>query len=159
LVLPCPCTEAQGCTPAITTCGTAGPTAGSCYPTSEASALLSTVTVYNEGVNNTNWLVTAPSATGTSNVIHCGPGWAVEGNTGGSVCVQTYPVQSLSSSPIIFTATQAPGSTGTFGGWSKNCQPVVSPTDLTSTTPTANGPNYCALNPTTFNETLGAIFN
>jgi hypothetical protein len=157
LILPCPCTVEQGCTPAITTCGTAGPTAGSCYPTSEASSLLSTVTVYNEGVNNTNWLVTAPSATGTPNVIHCGPGWAIEGNTGGSVCVGTYPISV--SPPIIITATQTPGSTGTFGGWSSNCTPVVGPTNLTPTTISANGPNYCALAPTTFNETVGAIFN
>ena len=49
-------------------------TAGSCYPGSQASSLLSTLTVYNEGLNTTNWLVTAPSATGTPNVLHCGPG-------------------------------------------------------------------------------------
>jgi hypothetical protein len=110
------------------------------------------VTVYNEGVNTTNWLVTAPSATGTQNVIHCGPGWS---GTGGSVCVATYPI----STPIVLTATQSAGSTGTFGGWSSNCTPVVSPTNLTPTTITANGPNYCELEPTTFDESVGAIFN
>jgi len=49
-------------------------TAGSCYPGSQAAALLATLTVYNEGLNTTTWLVTAPSATGTPNVLHCGPG-------------------------------------------------------------------------------------
>ena len=155
LVLPCPCSVEQGCSTPITVCP--APVAGSCYPTSQASALLSTVTVYNEGVNSTNWLVTAPSATGTANVVHCGPGWAAEGNTTGSVCVGTYPTNT--GTPIVFTATQTPGSTGTFGGWSSNCTPVVSPTNLTATTISANGPNYCALNPTAFNETVGAIFN
>jgi Bacterial Ig-like domain (group 2) len=155
LVMPCPCSVAQGCSTAITVCP--APVAGSCFPTSEASALLSTVTVYNEGVNNTNWLVTAPSATGTANVVHCGPGWAAEGNTTGSVCVGTYPTNT--GTPVIFTATQTPGSTGTFGGWSWNCTPVKSPTDLTITAISATGPNYCALNPTAFNETVGAIFN
>ncbi|MGP8186527.1 MAG: Ig-like domain-containing protein, partial [Terracidiphilus sp.] len=66
-------------------------TAGSCYPGSEASALLATLTVYNEGLNTTDWLVTAPSATGTPDVLHCGPGSNTAG-LGGSVCVATYPV-------------------------------------------------------------------
>jgi hypothetical protein len=150
LVLPCPCPT---CTPVIpaTQCPN-GPVAGTCYPGSQASALLSTVTVYNEGLNNTNWEVTAPSATGTPNVIHCGPGWTLNGGTGGSVCVSTYPI----GTPFILTA---PAGAGAFGGWSSNCTPVVSPTNLTPTTITQNGPNYCELNPTTFNETVGAIFN
>ncbi|HMD77865.1 MAG TPA: hypothetical protein VKG86_10875 [Terracidiphilus sp.] len=123
-------------------------TPGSCFPGSEASELLSTVTVYNEGLNTTNWLVTAPSATGTVNVIHCGPGWTLNGGTGGSVCVATYPI----GTPITLTATQSAGSTGTFGGWSSNCTPNPNP-------PTAAGPNTCTLMPTTYNETVGAIFN
>jgi hypothetical protein len=149
LVLPCPCSIENGCNPAITSCPN-GPIQGSCFPGSQASALLSTVTVYNEGLNTTNWLVTAPSATGTPDVIHCGPGWT---GTGGSVCVATYPI----GTPIIVTA---PAQTGVnFGGWSSNCTPVVSPTDLTPTAITAAGPNYCELNPATFDETVGAIFN
>ena len=49
---------------------------GSCYgPVGQS--LLSTLTVYNEGLNTTGWLVTAPSATATPNVLHCGPGWAL----------------------------------------------------------------------------------
>ena len=50
-------------------------------------SLLATLTVYNEGLNTTDWLVTAPSATGTPNVLHCGPG----ATAAGSVCVATYP--------------------------------------------------------------------
>ena len=50
---------------------------GSCYPGSEAPSLLATLTVYNEGLNTTNWEVTAPSVTDTPNVIHCGPGWTL----------------------------------------------------------------------------------
>ncbi|MGD0631002.1 MAG: Ig-like domain-containing protein [Terracidiphilus sp.] len=126
----------------------APPQPGSCFPGSEASALLSTVTIYNEGLNTSNWEVTAPSATGTPNVIHCGPGWTLGGGTGGSVCVGTYPI----GTPLKLTATQPAGSTGTFGGWSQNCTPDPNP-------PTANGPNTCIITPTTFNESVGAIFN
>jgi hypothetical protein len=148
LVLPCPCTLAEGCNPPVQTCS-GNPVAGSCFPGSQASALLSTVTVYNEGLNTTNWLVTAPSATGTLNVLHCGPGWS---GTGGSVCVATYPV---GFAPVL-TATQPGGGTGTFGGWSDNCTPNPNP-------PNATGPNTCTLiippgtAPT--NITVGAIFN
>ncbi len=42
--------------------------------------LLTTLTVYNEGLNTTNWLVTASSATGTPNVLTLRPrrwGWQV----------------------------------------------------------------------------------
>ncbi len=117
-----PCTAAQGCTP---------PVAGSCFPGSQALSLLSTLTIYNEGANKTNWLVTASSATGTPDVIHCGPGWT---GTGGSVCVGTYPPI---DTPVILTATQTAGSTGTFGGWSYNCTPIGAVT--------AAGPNQCTV--------------
>ena len=150
-IAPCPCSVEQGCSTPITSCPS-GPVAGACYPNSQASALLSTVTIYNEGLNNTNWQVTAPSATGTPDVIHCGPGWTLNGGTGGSVCVATYPV----GTPFVLTA---PAGAGAFGGWSSNCTSVASPTDLTPVNITANGPNYCELNPTTFSETVGAIFN
>jgi hypothetical protein len=154
LVLPCPCTLEEGCNPAITSCPS-GPIAGSCFPGSQASALLSTVTVYNEGLNTTNWLVTASSATGTPNVIHCGPGWT---GTGGSVCVATYPV-STPSQPvtIILTATQPAGSTGTFGGWSSNC--TTSPNSISPNPSTASGINTCTITVTTSSETVGVIFN
>ncbi len=111
--------------------------AGTCYPGSEASSLLSTITVYNEGLNTTNWLVTAPSATdGTApagnppanppatviqDVIHCGPGWAANGGSGGSVCVSTYP-----SSPAVSVVLTAPTQAGVnFGGWSSSCTPAT----------------------------------
>ena len=143
-VEPCPCSVANGCSTPILVCPN-GPVAGSCYPGSQASALLSTVTVYNEGLNTTNWEVTAPSATGTPNVIHCGPGWALNGGAGGSVCVSTYPV----GTPFVLTA---PAGAGAFGGWSSNSTPNPNP-------PTAAGPNQCILTPTTSSETVGAIFN
>jgi hypothetical protein len=102
-------------------------------------------------------LITGPSATGTLNVIHCGPGWDADGNTGGSVCTATYPV----GTTVTLTA---PAQTGVaFGGWSYNC---------TGTAPvTAAGPNSCTItltgtpatvagdNPGSVNATVGAIFN
>ena len=115
-------------------------TPGSCYPGSQAPALLATLTVYNEGLNTTNWLVTAPSATGTPNVLHCGPG----STSGGSVCVATYPI----GTAVTLTA---PAQTGVaFGGWSYNCTNIG--------TPTAAGPNTCTVTLTT-NDTVGAVFN
>lgn len=157
LVLPCPCSTCNPVIP-VTACIN-GPTAGTCYPGSEASSLLSTVTVYNEGLNATNWLVTASSATGTPYVIHCGPGWALAGQSGGSVCVATYPI----GATVVLTAAQTtqepsgtplttPLTTVNFGGWSNNCTPTPNP-------PTAAGSNTCTLVPTTYNETVGAIFN
>jgi hypothetical protein len=116
--------------------------AGSCFTGSQAPALLATLTVYNEGANTTDWLVTASSATGTPNVLHCGPGSANAG-LGGSVCVATYPVNST----VILTA---PAGAGAFGGWSDNCSNIG--------TITAGGPNSCTVTLTT-NDTVGAIFN
>jgi uncharacterized protein YjdB len=118
-------------------------TAGSCYPGSEASALLATLTVYNEGLNTTDWLVTAPSATGTPDVLHCGPGSNAAG-FGGSVCVATYPV----GTTVTLTA---PAGAGAFGGWSYNCPSTSGPI-------TAAGPNTCVVT-MTFDDTVGAIFN
>jgi hypothetical protein len=113
-------------------------TPGSCFTGSQAAALLATLTVYNEGLNTTNWLVTAPSATGTPNVINCGPA-----ATGGSVCVATYPV----GTTVTLTA---PATGAAFGGWSYNCANIG--------TITATGPNSCTTTLTT-NDTVGAIFN
>jgi hypothetical protein len=126
------------------------PLPGSCYPGSQVPELLSTLTVYNEGLNTTNWYITAPSATGTANVIHCGPGWT---GSGGSVCTATYPV----GSSVILTA---PAGAGAFGGWSSNC----TPSDATGAPLpgpvfwTAGGPNYCVVS-LTIDDTVGAIFN
>jgi uncharacterized protein YjdB len=133
------------------------PTPGTCVPGTEAAALLSTLTVYNKGLNTTNWLVTAPSATPLNGgppptVLHCGPGWNNDINpatnslnTTGSVCTATYPV----GATVILTA---PAQTGvTFGGWSYNCIPTNLPVTL-------NGPNSCTLTLTT-DDVVGAIFN
>ena len=117
-------------------------TAGSCFPGSQASSLLSTLTIYNEGLNTTDWLVTAPSATGTPNVLHCGPGSTGAG-LGGSVCVATYPV----GTTVLLTA---PAGQGAFGGWSYNCIPTSAVT--------AAGPNTCQVT-MTFDDTVGVIFN
>ncbi len=118
------------------------PTPGSCDEA--ASPLLGTLTVYNEGLNTTNWLVTGSSATGTPTVIHCGPGWNKDGNTTGSVCSATYPV----GTQITLTAPAQSGVT--FGGWSYNC---------TQTAPISQtGPNSCTVTLTP-NDTVGAIFN
>jgi Bacterial Ig-like domain (group 2) len=124
------------------------PTPGSCYPGSEATSLLSTLTVYNEGLNTTNWEITAPSATGTPNVLHCGPGWALGGGTGGSVCTATFPALT-NGAPTQVTLT-APAGSGAFGGWSTNCVAI--------TPVTAAGPNTCTVTLTS-DETVGAIIN
>jgi len=121
---------------------------GSCNELTIASGLLVTLTVFNAGTNTANWLVEADSATGTPNVIHCGPGWAADGNTGGSVCMATYPLNST-------ITLRAPAQTGVnFGGWSWNCTPVL---PINST-----GPNSCQVTLGTAgssNISVGAIFN
>jgi len=147
------------------------PTAGTCN-VGEAGPLKSTLTIYGEGLNVTgtnqtqqgNWLVTAPSATGTPDVIHCGPGWTTDGNSGGSVCTGIYP----DGSRVIITA---PAQTGVaFGGWTYNCTPsdangnaLPGPVFYT-----AAGPNYCTITlqgitningSSATNATVGAIFN
>jgi len=154
-------------------------TAGSCYPGSQAPALKATITVYNEGLNTTDWQVTAPSATGTPDVIHCGPGWT---GGGGSVCVAPYPSSTFQlhipqnpKLPANTVILRAAG--GTFGGWSYTCRP----SDEYGRWTDSNGnpvqikeqePNYCTVTfgPTGFygpdgspilntNVTVGAIFN
>ena len=123
------------------------PTPGSCYQ--PIPQLLSTLTVYNEGLNpNTpeaggNWLVTAPSATGTPAVINCGPA----AGTGNSVCTATYPLNTT----VTLTAPQQTGVK--FGGWSSNCTIIV-PNPSSQT-----GPNTCTINLSTSDATVGAIFN
>ncbi len=159
-------------------------TPGSCNGGTIASGLLSTLTVYNEGLNTTNWVITAPSATGTPNVIHCGPGWAVEGNTGGSICTATYPTATIGTNGIILpttiTLTATPVTSAQyptpaqFGGWSTTCDPPYgsfnpdpsSPTLTNTCTVTLgqscilsgiNGSTLSCSGPS--NITVGAIFN
>jgi hypothetical protein len=132
-------------------------TAGSCFPGSQAPALLATLTVYNEGLNTTNWNVTAPSASGTASVLHCGPG----DPSGTSVCTATYPFTNPPAK-VILTATG-----GAFGGWSYNCIPSDAQGNPVPPIPiNPNGPNYCTItfdpsNPNipNTNVTVGAIFN
>jgi hypothetical protein len=131
-------TASFACPLALPTTGSPG--TGTCYPGSQAAYLLETLTVYNQGANTTGWLVTAPSATGTSNVLHCGPA----STSGGSVCTAVYPA----GTPVTLTAPAEPGVA--FGGWSYNCTPVAAIN--------ANGPNSCTVTMTT-NDTVGAIFN
>jgi hypothetical protein len=140
----CPFKAATAPTPATATSpGTPGDP-GSCNE--DVLPLLSTLTVYNEGLNpNTpeqggNWLVTAPSATGTAAVINCGPG----AGAGKSVCTATYPV----GTTVTLTA---PAQSGVkFGGWSSNC--------ANTGTITPTGPNTCTVN-LLVDATVGAIFN
>jgi hypothetical protein len=149
------------------------PKPGQCYQGSQAPALLSTLTIYNEGLNTTNWQVTAPSATALPNdppVLHCGPGWSLpvasggSGGAGGSVCTATYPL-TTNGKPTTIVLT-APKGAGLFGGWSYNCLPSDPNGNLLSPpTITEGGPNYCAITFTPNNAdqgpniTVGAIFN
>jgi uncharacterized protein YjdB len=139
---------------------------GTCNTKTIADSLLSTLTVFNAGVNTTGWLITAPSATGTPDVIHCG-GSVEQATVEGSVCEATYPI----GTSVILKATSIPAVNPVpavnFGGWSLNC---------TDTAPvTSAGPNYCTVlvgggctlnaNTGTYtcvnesNVAVGAIFN
>ena len=132
---------------------------GSCNQETIAPGLLVTLTVYNEGLNTSNWEVTAPSATQTPDVLHCGPGWTLGGGGGGSVCTATYPLDTT----VTLTA---PDTGAAFGGWSYNCTPSdASGNPLPGPVFwTAAGPNYCTVTlggGTVYssNVTVGAIFN
>ncbi len=120
------------------------PTLGSCNDHTIASGLLVTLTVFNAGLNQSNWLVTAPSATGTPNVIQCGPG----APNGASICTATYPL----GTTVTLTAPAQSGVS--FGGWSWDCTPTLPVT--------AAGPNQCQVTlgtVDTSNISVGAIFN
>lgn len=116
---------------------------GTCNQDTLASALFSTLTIYSAGLNSTGWLITADSATGTKNIIHCGPGSQGAG-FGAPVCTATYPIGAI----VTVTAPSEPGVH--FGGWTSNCI-VTSPV-------TETGPNTCVVDLTT-NDTVGGIFN
>jgi hypothetical protein len=131
-------------------------TPGSCF--NFVPQLLATLTVYNEGLDTKNWLITAPSATNTQDVIHCGPGWAADGHTGGSVCTATYPL----GTTVTLTA---PAQTGVkFGGWSSDCRNTgtFKQDGPNQCTVTLGGPNGIDLNGNPIyltDVTVGAIFN
>ena len=143
---------------------------GECYEGSQATSLLATITVYNEGLNTTDWQITAPSATGTADVIHCGPGWT---GAGGSVCVATYPIDTVTPSGNPGVVLTAQG--GAFGGWSYNCTPSdVDGNPVALPGFNAAGPNYCVVDLTEtvydqltgqditvsgVDQTVGGIFN
>lgn len=152
-------------------------TAGSCFLGSEVNDLLKTITIYNEGLNSTSWRVFAPSATGTQDVVHCGPG--SEGPSG-SICTTTYPVSfQIPANTVLFPGdnpvTLRPNTVllkamgGAFGGWSSSCLPSDAAGNTNNAPPaTAAGPNYCVIdfnvNPNdpfgvNSNVTVGAIFN
>lgn len=139
---------------------------GTCY--FSAPSLLATLTIYSAGLNSTGWLVTASSATGTPNVIHCGPG-SQTASLGAPVCTATYPLNPDPNNPgypdpnnptkVVVEAHSESGVN--FGGWSYNCTPSDqngNPLPAGSPQWTAAGPNYCYVNLTS-NDTIGAIFN
>jgi hypothetical protein len=133
-------------------------TPGSCNPDTIANPLLVTLTVFNAGLDQTDWLIEADSATGTKNVIHCGPGAAVAGFST-SVCAAPYPIET----PLIIRASST---SGQFGGWSYNCTPSDATGKPILTGPTASGTNYCTITVggtvngvTNSSATVGAIFN
>jgi uncharacterized protein YjdB len=135
------------------------PTPGSCIQGTQAPSLLATLTVYTEGLNyNGNGLITASSATGTPNVLHCGTGLGDNGvNFGAPVCVATYPPVTPN---VVLREHAEPGIA--FGGWSSTCTP--SDAQGNTNNPPAINPatdNYCTLNITAQNPniTVGAIFN
>lgn len=90
----------------------------------------STVTIFLEGEDTAKGLVTAPSGTGTANLIHCGPGWT---GAGGQVCTGTY-----ATGTQITLTEHFPSGSANFGGWSSGdgeaggvdgagCQPAPPP--------------------------------
>lgn len=108
-----------------------------------------TITVFNAGENNSTWLVTAPSDTGTSNLIHCGPG----STSGGSVCTGTYETGS--------TVTLTSNITGSgFGGWSSGDGAAGVGCTLPNGDPLPTTPPYSSTCTVTLtgNTSVGAIF-
>jgi len=137
---------------------------GSCNNETVANPLLVTLTVFNAGLNNSNWLVTAPSATNTPNVIHCGPG-SVAAGLGASVCSAPYPIGAniTLTTKTLAAAGTAAGDGVAFGGWSYNCNIGTPPpppltAEGTNTCQVTVGNDTSATNPTS-NISVGAIFN
>ena len=127
---------------------------GTCNSLTVGDSLLTTLTVFNAGVNTSGWLITAPTATGTPDVIHCG-GTAEQATPEGSVCEAAYP----NGTSVVVEAQSLPATNPVpsvnFGGWSSSplssCIPCTynSGTGACPTTPapaiTTTGPNYCVV--------------
>ena len=135
---------------------------------------LVTLTVFGAGDDTINWLVTAPSASGAANEIHCGPS---DTTPGGQVCVGSYPIGTQITLSTTVPAPPPPGSpacpTCTFGGWASGPEfiyvevgtpPVLtqeaSPSYCTPTplVPTQTGLNQCTIT-VSLDSTVVAIFN
>ena len=117
------------------------PNTNTCDP-GPATPQFATITVFVEGENTspTGEYITAPSDTGTANLIHCGPDWT---GSGGQVCTGTYAV----GSTVKLTENLPAGSTF-FGGWSSGSDCAESnPTTSTTCTVTLTG-----------NSSVGVIF-
>jgi hypothetical protein len=121
---------------------------------SVAPALLATLTVFNAGSNDTNWLITAPSDTGVPNLIHCGPGSEIDG-LGNSVCTGTY----AAGTDVTITASLAGGALdNTFGGWTANCDNSIPPIYTPNMTNTCTLPNLSNPSGLVGNQSVGALF-
>jgi hypothetical protein len=132
---------------------------GQCSLTPPLVPPLVTVTVFGAGNDTTNWLVTADSASGAPNAIHCGPG-SVAAGLGASVCVGSYPIDT----EVTLTTTVA--TPNTFGGWASGPPtigdpPVASPVYCAPTpaTPTQTGTNTCTITAVSEDESVVGIFN
>jgi len=127
---------------------------GECVLTPPPVPPLATLTVFGAGDDTTNWLVTAPSASGAANEIHCGPS---DTTAGGQVCVGSYPLgtQITLSTTVPAAAPACP--TCTFGGWASGPATILVNTGTPSVpvyTPEPS-PSYCtptALAPTGLNQ-------
>lgn len=124
------------------TCSDAALTPAVCNPNTAAPETFATVTLYIAGENtsSTGEYVTAPSDTGTPNLIHCGPDWT---GSGGQVCTGTYEVGST-----VTLTENLPAGSSYFGGWSTGAG-CTEPNLATSTTCTFT---------LTGDHTVGVIF-
>jgi hypothetical protein len=145
---------------------------GECTLTGPPMLPLATLTVFGAGDDTTNWLVTAPSASGAANEIHCGPS---DTTAGGQVCVGSYPIGTQITLSTTVPAASPACPTCTFGGWASGpatilvntgtisvpvYTPEPSPSYCTPTplVPTQTGLNQCTIT-VSGDDTVVAIFN
>ena len=135
------------------TCQEPGVSPPVCNP-DVAPSLLATLTVFNAGSNDTNWLITAPSDTGVPNLIHCGPGSEIAG-LGNSVCTGTY----AAGTDVTITASLAGAALdNTFGGWTANCDNSIPPIYTPNMTNTCTLPNLSNPSGLVGDQSVGALF-